>query len=711
MRALSNTATLAHTTIAAAFFTLAAAAPGQPTDARSGEHPQRAEAPAPSGERAAPSTYQHDNGTWLSAWSIGVGETFWMHRFSAVGGADSISSVSIAWGILPDATPARIHIMQDPNNDGNPADRVLLASVNVDVQSPNTGGFVVYHLPTPVPVSGDFYVGVSVPTPGDQFPILSDNTIPIPPGRAYFAAHPVQVDPAAIPAQGWPASLGYFALRANGSNAGFTYQGRLTNAGAPYTGIGDIRATIYDAATGGNIVANTFAIPNVDFTQGLFSVRVPAASSTFDPGADRWLEIEVRTPAGGGAFNVLSPRQRITSAPTAISAVTATTASFATSAASAATVPWTGITGVPANISLSPWSAAPGGITFDGGLVGIGLSTPAAPLSIAASGGTSLQSWHEGAGAQRWNLNLNSFGPDVPGLFFSEHAVNPANLVLRPGGNVGISQYPYLTLDLAQGAVVGNSTINTDLFDPANRGLKVSFGYQGSGTGNFSGMRTTVEPGTNGCGNSGDIRFDTWECNTAGSREVMRIAGNGFVGIGTASPSSRLEVAAPGVGGGWQMRFTNFSVANFRGGMRLTDTGFFEVTNTSNLVNANVARLASNGVWTAVSDARLKTDVTNADALLDTALKLTPVNFRWKSNGSPGLGLIAQDARAILPSLVTGDESREMLTLDYNQLSVVTLGAIKELKADNDRKQQEIDELKARLAAIEAAMKSQSPVR
>ncbi len=654
------------------------------------------------GERTAPSTYQYDNGTWSSAWGIGVGETFWMHRFTAAGGADSITSVSIAWGILPDATPARIHIMQDPNNDGNPADRVLLASVNVNVQSPNTGGFVVYQLPTPVPVSGDFYVGVSVPTPGDQFPILSDNTIPIPPGRAYFAAHPVQVDPAAIPAQGWPASLGYFALRANGSNAGFTYQGRLTNAGAPYTGTGDIRATIYDAAIGGNVVASPFAIPGVAFTQGLFNVRIPAAASTFDPGADRWLEIEVRTPAGGGAFNVLSPRQRITSAPTAISAATATTATFATSAASAASVPWTGITGVPANISLSPWSAAPGGITFDGGLVGIGLTTPAAPLSVAASGGTALQSWHDGAGAQQWNLNLNSFGPDVPGLFFSENGVNPENLVLRPGGNVGISQYPRLTLDLVQGAVVGNSTINTDLFDAANRGLKVSFGYQGAGTGNFAGMRAVVEPGTNGCGNSGDLRFDTWECNTAGSREVMRIAGSGFVGIGTASPSSRLEVAAAGVGGGWQMRFTNFAVPNFRGGLRLADTGFFEVTNTSNLVNPNFARLASNGVWTAVSDARLKTDVTSAGGLLDAALKLNPVNFRWKNDGSEGLGLIAQEARAVLPTLVIGDEAAQMLTLDYNQLAVVAIGAIQELKADNESKRHEIDELRARLAAIEA---------
>lgn len=47
---------------------------------------------------------------------------------------------------------------------------------------------------------------------------------------------------------------------------------------------------------------------------------------------------------------------------------------------------------------------------------------------------------------------------------------------------------------------------------------------------------------------------------------------------------------------------------------------------------------------------------------------------------------------------------RQALTVNYSQLSVVAIGAIQELKAENDRKQQEIDDLKARLEAIEAAL-------
>ena len=50
-------------------------------------------------------------------------------------------------------------------------------------------------------------------------------------------------------------------------------------------------------------------------------------------------------------------------------------------AETAASVAWTGITDVPANVSLSPWAAATGGITYSA-KVGIGTSTPGDSLSI-----------------------------------------------------------------------------------------------------------------------------------------------------------------------------------------------------------------------------------------------------------------------------------------------------------------------------------------
>ncbi len=158
--------------------------------------------------------------------------------------------------------------------------------------------------------------------------------------------------------------------------------------------------------------------------------------------------------------------------------------------------------------------------------------------------------------------------------------------------------------------------------------------------------------------------------------------------------TGQAAVATGLIGAQWQMLFTNTTNTTFRGGMRLADNGFFEVTNNANNVNPNFARLSSTGSWTAVSDARLKADITTADGNLAAALKLRPVNFRWKSDGSADFGLIAQEVSAVLPKLVTGDESKDSLTLNYSQLSVVAIGAIQELKADNDA-------LKARIVALE----------
>ncbi len=174
--------------------------------------------------------------------------------------------------------------------------------------------------------------------------------------------------------------------------------------------------------------------------------------------------------------------------------------------------------------------------------------------------------------------------------------------------------------------------------------------------------------------------------------------------------TGQAAVSTGAIGTGWQLLFNN-STSTFRGGMRLADSGFFEVTNGASLASPSFARLSSAGAWTAVSDARLKTDVTSAEGNLAAALKLRPVNFRWKGGGTEDFGLIAQEVREVLPRLVIGDETKDSLTVNYSQLSVVAIGAIQELKADNDRKQREIDVLRARLDRIEEALRTEPAIR
>ncbi len=98
----------------------------------------------------------------------------------------------------------------------------------------------------------------------------------------------------------------------------FTYQGRLNDNGGPASGNYDLQFTLCDAPTGGIAVASPITNASTAVSNGLFTVMLDFGGSVFD-GADRWLEIGVRT-NGGGAFTTLVPRQQITATPYAITA-------------------------------------------------------------------------------------------------------------------------------------------------------------------------------------------------------------------------------------------------------------------------------------------------------------------------------------------------------------------------------------------------------
>lgn len=113
------------------------------------------------------------------------------------------------------------------------------------------------------------------------------------------------------------------------------------------------------------------------------------------------------------------------------------------------------------------------------------------------------------------------------------------------------------------------------------------------------------------------------------------------------------------------------------------------------------AHLTSGGTWTNASSRTLKTGFSaiDAGAVLDRVLGL-PV-LRWRYTASPAegehLGPIAEDFRA---AFGLGADGRSISTVDA---SGVALAAIQGLNA---RLQAENDALKARLAAIEAALAS-----
>ncbi|MBI3853436.1 MAG: tail fiber domain-containing protein [Verrucomicrobia bacterium] len=97
----------------------------------------------------------------------------------------------------------------------------------------------------------------------------------------------------------------------------FTYQGRLNDNGAPANGQYDLRLALFDAANDGAQKGNAITNIATGVSNGLFTVTVDFGNQF--SGADRWLDIAVRTNVGS-AFTAVAPRQLITSAPYAIKA-------------------------------------------------------------------------------------------------------------------------------------------------------------------------------------------------------------------------------------------------------------------------------------------------------------------------------------------------------------------------------------------------------
>jgi len=113
------------------------------------------------------------------------------------------------------------------------------------------------------------------------------------------------------------AAVGFASPIARGQTTAFTYQGRLNDGGPPANGSYDLQFTLFDSGTNGNqlgpILTNTATL----VSNGLFTATLDFGGQF--TGGDRWLELAVATNASG-YFVTLSPRQRLTPSPYAITA-------------------------------------------------------------------------------------------------------------------------------------------------------------------------------------------------------------------------------------------------------------------------------------------------------------------------------------------------------------------------------------------------------
>jgi hypothetical protein len=120
-------------------------------------------------------------------------------------------------------------------------------------------------------------------------------------------------------------TLGLIPVAAAQSATAFTYQGRLEQDGAPYTGTADVRFQLlkyFDTPTGTPVTRSNVNVVNGVFTVSLDFGFDPTSYELFQLGGPAIpipsLEISVRTPAGSASpFQTLTPPQSLASTPLA----------------------------------------------------------------------------------------------------------------------------------------------------------------------------------------------------------------------------------------------------------------------------------------------------------------------------------------------------------------------------------------------------------
>jgi hypothetical protein len=207
------------------------------------------------------------------------------------------------------------------------------------------------------------------------------------------------------------------ACAAGAQTTTFTYQGLLTDNGLPYTGSVKWEPTLWDAADGGTqVAANSPATVMGAVANGLFTVPLDFGANF--PGAERWLQLEVRTTLG--PFTPLTPRQPVTAAPYAMSLTSPLPAGQLSGMIPSANLGGTYSGTVTFNNAANSFSGSGAGLT--------GLN--ASQLAVGTVPDARL-----GAGIARisnvWSLGGNA-GTDPANQFIGTSDATP--LVIRAGG-------------------------------------------------------------------------------------------------------------------------------------------------------------------------------------------------------------------------------------------------------------------------------------
>lgn len=298
---------------------------------------------------------------------------------------------------------------------------------------------------------------------------------------------------------------------------------------------------------------------------------------------------------------------------------------------------------------------------------------------------------------------------------------NTTKMTIKSNGNVGIGSTNFDAVQPEKLLVDGGTSASNNLIGAyGNVNTYVQIGVQNLNSGNFAssdivatadnGTNTTnyIDMGINSSGyanNSSNIlnrpnvgylytnaTADFFIGNGAPNQDIIFFTNSGSAGNTTANGNEAVRIDSAGnVGIGGTSR-NNSGVKTYNAEKLVVQGNIVPRSSGSGTIGTATykwsAVYATNGTIQ-TSDRRMKTNILDLKYGLKEVLAMRPVSFYWKTtpNTNHKVGLIAQEVRKIVPEVVTGDEAKETLGLNYAELVPVLINAVKE-------QQKEIDELK-----------------
>lgn len=335
--------------------------------------------------------------------------------------------------------------------------------------------------------------------------------------------------------------------------------------------------------------------------------------------------------------------------------------------------------------------------------VGIGVTTPAKPLSVYggdgyiqmlnASTGTATG---DGAfiGVEGGTTALRIVNQENDAISFSTNGLANERMRINSSGNVGIgTTSPNANLQVS-GAI---QVTGTPSIGSTGVGVEIGYGLVNASEGAIQAYNRSGSAWINMAYSALAHKF------LANNSEAMRIDSSGNFGIGTTT--------------GLNSKVTLYSNCNALTAMEIRDTGttggylIVFYNSSSNLAGGIIHNGTTTVNYSTSSDYRMKENIAPMTGALSKVALLKPVTYKWKEEfgGESGQGFIAHELQAVVPEAVAGakdalneDGSIKPQGIDTSFLVATLTAALQETKALIDTQAETINALTARIVALES---------